>query len=225
VAYATAARSIQYTSKQALNPLQKALVSEYATALARGTEAELLLLRPLVEGGDRDALSDALREAKYPPTLSQFLEQWHAMSPDGVETDPDRATAYFDRLLNLERDALRLGLKETFLLFQDAAWRELQERHYWLAQVNEELAPGEPVVVERSLLSADHARLRVQTPLPSVDGLPPQSLGDIVYLRNQDGGWRHASVLDGYSWTFVDIPTPTATPEPTATPAAGRGSD
>ena len=136
-----------------------------------------------------------------------------------MSASPERAAAYLDVLLNIEREALLLGRKETFLMLQDAGWRGQQERYYWLVQENPALVPDKPVRVWYAQVADDHARVLLEEPLPSVDGLPPQSLGGTVYLRQEDGNWRHASALDGYSWSFP--PPPAVTP----TPVPGRGSD
>jgi len=230
VTFATAARSIQYTSRHTLTPLQRALLDEYAAWYAYGRDARLVLLRPLIEERGQDAAQDILRLVKETTTLDTYLERWASMPADEVTASPERAAAYFDALLNVEREALLLGRKETFLAFQEEGWRELQERYYWLAQGDNELASDKPIMVRSAQVSGDRARVQLAEPLPSIDGLPPQSLGGMVYLQWQSGGWRHASVLEGYSWSFppplaltlTPVPAPTRTPVPTPTPAPAR---
>ena len=221
VTFVTAARSIQYTSRRALTSLQRALLDEYAAWYAYGPEAELILLRPLVEERGWNAVPDALDLARERPSLDQYLERWASMPAAEVAASPERAAGYFDALLNIERETLLLGRKETFLLLQADRWRDLQEHYYWLVQQNVPPVPAKPVMVRSAQVAGDYARAQVAEPLPSVDGLPPQSLGGTVYLQWQDGGWRHASVLDGYSWSFP----PPLVLTPTPTPAVGRGSD
>jgi hypothetical protein len=172
-----------------------------------------------------DAAPDALRLAKSTTSLDQFWERWASMPADGVAASPERAAAYFEALLNGEREALLWGHKETFLMFQDEAWRGLQERYFWLAQENDELVPSGPIVVRHVQVSGNRARVQLAEPLPFADGLPPQSLGATVYLQWQGGGWRHASALDGYAWPFPPPVALTLTPTPAPTPVAGQGSD
>jgi hypothetical protein len=237
VTFATAVRSIQYTSRRTLTPLQRALLDEYAAWYAYGREARLVLLRPLIGERGWSAAPDVLRIAKETTSLDQYLERWASMSAGEVAASPERAAAYFDALLNVEREALLLGRKETFLAFQEEGWRGVQERYYWLAQENERFVPDRPILVRSAQVSENRARVQLAEPLPSVDGLPPQSLGSVVYLQWQSGGWRHASVLDGYSWSFppplaltltpipAPSPAPTPTPSPTPTPTPARRSD
>jgi len=234
VTFATAARSIQYTSRRTLTPLQRALLDEYAAWYAYGRDGGLVLLRPLIGEQGWDAASDLLRLVTETTTLGAYLERWLSMPADEVAASPERAAAYFDVLLNVEREALRLGRKETFLALQEESWRGLQEQYYWLAQEDSELAPAKPILVRSAQVSGDRARVQLAEPLPSMDGLPPQSLGGMVYLQWQAGGWRHASVLEGYSWSFLrpvptltPVPAPALTSAPTPTPARApaQGSD
>jgi hypothetical protein len=224
VTYATAARSIQYTSRRTLTLLQRALLDEYAAWYAYGRDAKLVLLQPLIEERGWNAAPDALRLAKGTTSLDQHLERWESLSADEVAASPERAAAYFDALLNVEREALLLGRKETFLLLQDEGWRELQERYFWLAQENDDLVSSEPIEVQVAQVAGSRARVQLAEPLPSADGFPPQSLGTTVYLQWQGGGWRHASAFDGYLWSFAPL-AQTVRPTPTPTPAAGQGSD
>jgi hypothetical protein len=225
VTFATAARSIQYTSRRTLTPVQRAILDEYAAWYAYGREARLVLLRPLVEERGWDAVPDALRLARETTSLAQFLERWADMPVEEVEASPERAAAYFDALLNVEREALLLGRKETFLVFQDEGWRDFQERYFWLAQGNSSLVLDDPIQVRSAQVAGDRARVQVAEPLPAVDGLPPQSLGSLVFLQWQAGGWRHASVLDGYSWSFPPPVALTLTPTPAPIPTPSTSSD
>lgn len=225
VTYVTAARSIQYTSKRPLTPLQRALLDEYAAWYAYGREAKLILLRPLVEERGWDALPEVLTLAREATSQDEYWERWASMPAGEVAASPERAASYFQILLNLEREALLLGRKETFLMLQDENWREQQERYYWLAQENDVLISSNPVLVRAAQVAGQRARVQLAEPLPFVDGLLPQSLGDTVYLQWQEGGWRHASAFDGYSWSFPSPLALTLTPTPAPTPAAGRGSD
>ena len=128
-------------------------------------------------------------------------------------------------MLNLEREALLQGRQETFLMLQDEGWREWQERYFWMAQEDQTLVSSEPILVQSAQVAGDRARVQLDEPLVSVDGLPPQSLRGTVYLQRQGGGWRHASVLEGYSWSFPPPLALTLTPTPSPTRTAGGGSD
>jgi hypothetical protein len=208
VTYATAVRAIQYASKRTLTPFQRAVLDEYAAWYAYGREARLVLLRSLVEQGGWEAIPDALR-------LAREATRWAPLPTE------EAAVSYFQELLNVEREALLAGRKETFMMLQDERWQRLQEKYYWMAQENQTLIPDRPVLVEAAQVWGDLARVQLSEPLPSVDKLPPQSLGNMVYMRRQSGDWRHASALEGYTWSFPPPPTPA--PEPT--PIAGQGSD
>jgi hypothetical protein len=180
-------------------------------------------------------MPEAFKLAKEATTLDQYLERLGSLPADEVAASTEQAATYFGTLLNGEREALRLGRKETFLMLQDDRWRGMQERYYWLVQEDRSRIPETPISVESVQVVGDYARVYLAEPLPSIQGLPPQSLGTIVYMRRQNGGWRHASVLDGYTWLFpppvalagtpTPIPAPTRTPTPAPTRASGQGSD
>jgi hypothetical protein len=218
VTFAAAARSVQYTTGLPLTPLQRAILDEYAAWYAYGQDARLVLLRPFVEERGWDAMPDALLLATEPTLLDEFLARWDLAPRDDVAQAPEHAADYFSAVLTLEREALLLGRKETFLLLQDDEWRDLQERYYWQTQENKTLVPSAPVRVWSAYVLDDRARIILEGPLPSVSGLPPQSSGDTVFLLKQDGGWRHASVLDAFTWSWLS-------PEATPTPVAERRSD
>jgi hypothetical protein len=202
-------------------------LDEYADWYAYGREASLVLLKPFVEERGWDAMPQVLSVAKEATTLEQYWERWGSMPAGSVTAGPEQAVAYFEALLNKEREALRLGRKEAFLMLQDEGWRSWQERYYWLVQEDKALIPSTPIVVHSVQVAGDRARLQLAESLPSIDAMPPQSLGDTVYLTMQEGGWRHASALEGYSWSFPPpiALTLTPTPAPTPTPRAGQGSD
>jgi hypothetical protein len=202
VTFAVAARSIQSESTQTLSPLQRALLDEYAAWYAYGQDARPVLLRPLIEERGWEAAPQALWFAQDPTTLGQYLARWMSLPALAETEDADLAGAYFGVLLNLERQALIEGRTETFLLIQDSGWREEQEQYFWLNQVDAAMVPDRAVEVWATQVAGDHARVLLMEPLPSVDGLPPQSLGGNVYMRFEDGDWKHASPLAGYSWSF-----------------------
>jgi hypothetical protein len=218
VTFATAARSVQYTTGLPLTSLQRAILDEYAAWYAYGRDARLVLLRPFVEERGWDAMPDALLLAAEPTLLGEFLARWGLVPEDDVAQGSEQAAAYFSAVLTLEREALLLGRKETFLLLQDEEWRDMQERYYWQTQEDKTLVPSAPIGVWSAYVLGERARIILEGPLPSVSGLPPQSSGDTVFLLKQDGGWRHASVLDAFMWSW-------ASPEATPTPVAERGSD
>jgi hypothetical protein len=163
-------------------------------------------------------MPDALLLAAEPTLLGEFLARWNLAPQDDVVQVPEHAAAYFSAVLTLEREALLLGRKETFLMLQDNKWRDSQERYYWQTQENRALVPSAPIQVWNTYVLDDRARIILEGPLPSVSGLPPQSTGDTVFLLKQNGGWRHASVLDAFMWSWV-------LPEATPTPVVERSSD
>jgi hypothetical protein len=226
VAYATVTRAMRSTTKRNLNPLQQAVADEYAAWYAQRDTSALPLLGPIIEQQGEEVIPALLRSAKASRTSSEFLNQWRGLSLGGSEIEAERARAYFEALLNLEREALRTGRKQTFLMVQDIEWRGIQSRFFEQVRRSGGSVPLARVRVGSVDVSSERARARVEEPLPAFLGQPPQSLRNVVYFRLQDGDWRHANVLDALLWTPTPTQTPSTTaapssPSPTPTPSAG----
>jgi hypothetical protein len=221
VVYATTTRAMRSTTKRELNPLREAVADEYATWFAQGETSDLVLLRPIIEQQGTQAMSAVLRSAKASSTSSQFLERWLGLGIDEGEIARDGARKYFESLLNLERQALRAGRKQTFLMLQDTDWHSAQARYFDRVQQSGAPVPRAEIRVRGAQVLRGHARLQLSEQLPAYGGQPPQSVRNVVYYRLEDGDWRHTSVLDAFFWTLQPAPTPAAVsplPVPTGTP-------
>jgi hypothetical protein len=210
VAYATTTRAMRSTTRRELNPLRESVADEYAAWYAGAEPAQLPLLGPIIAQRGEQVVPALLRSAKESSTLDQFLGRWLSLSLSGQETDPERARAYFEALLSLERRALLAGRKKTFLMVQDTTWWSMQERYYDRAQRDLSSLPRGPVRVRTAQVLGDHARVELEEPLPALQGQAQQTTRNMVYLRREDGDWRHANVLDAFFWTLVPTPTPSA---------------
>lgn len=225
-AYATVARAMRSTTKRDLSPLRDAVADEYAAWYARGETAGLPLLGPIIEQQGEQVVPALLRSAKESRTSAQFLDQWIGLSLNESEMNTDRARAYFEALLNLERQTLHAGRKKTFLMVQDTDWHSVQAQYYDRVQRSVDSLPRTEVRVLGVQVKQGHARVQLEEPLPEFQGRPPQSLENVVYFRLEDGDWRHANVLDAFFWTLQPAPTPTAvapfsSPVPTPAPSSG----
>jgi hypothetical protein len=109
-----------------LNQLQRTLLSEYAIWSAfRDADRAPVLGRILTRHGE-GMLPVTLRSLQGDISLSQFLFRWLSIS-----FTQNRHT-YFESLLNIEHDAVRVGCEETFLLLQDSdsEWLQMQRARF-----------------------------------------------------------------------------------------------
>jgi hypothetical protein len=227
VASATAARAMRSVTKLDLNPLRRAVIDEYATWYSQRDTTQLPLLGPIIERGGTSALPQVLRSAKENGTWGPFVERWHSLSLDPDRAGREQAIAYFETVLNLEREALLAGRRETFLMLQDPSWRNVQARYYEQAQLQDLQGVQSPVRVLDAQVMDGHARVLVEEPLSLLRGQALQSKDNIVYFRVKDGDWGHANTLDSFFWTLKPS-TPSfdgsSSPLPTSTPAPNRSS-
>jgi hypothetical protein len=167
-----------------LDPLQRALVAEYA-AWAGGEPAwgVPLLGRALEQHGPA-ALPLVYRSLQAGPALDVFLAEWLDLS---AGEDP---VAYLVALVQIEQESLYAGRRDTFLLLQDQAawWREQQQTAFDRQQQVEPRRRPE-TTIERVVLGDYGARVTWQEH-PGTSGREPRK--QFSTYRRQEGGWVHA---------------------------------
>jgi hypothetical protein len=128
------------------------------------------------------SLRDVFRFLPRTRTLSALLNRWLALSARG------QAVAYFEALLNIEREALRLGYWDTVRLFQGGPQGSQEQQEGILESVQTlDLSPSR-VEVEAVEMEGPFARVTVRGPWAE-DGSPiPQST---VLFVERDGEWQH----------------------------------
>ena len=186
VAYAAATRAMQASLNRQLNPLQEAVLSEYAFWYAHRDPAQAPLLGLALEQQGQDALPDVLRELKKMHNVSAFLQRWLGTSP----ADPEM---YFGTLLLVERRAIRAGRKKTFLLLQDAAesWQKRQEAAFERVQ-GHDIGPASVRRVE--IL---HRRAFAHVTGNVLQGEEGVVNSPFISFRRNDGDWLHSAPIKG----------------------------
>jgi hypothetical protein len=163
-------------------PLHQALATEYAAWYAWGEAAQAPILEHLLEEWEASEMPAVFRSLPQTRTLSAFLSHWLSLWPDGQEI------AFFETLLNIEREALRLGYKDTFLLFQGNP-NGAPNRHDGIFEYVQTLNLSPSVVeVEKVVIDDSLATVTVRGPWAADGSLIPQS--NVLYLE-RDGDWRH----------------------------------
>lgn len=106
-----------------LDPLQRALVAEYAAWAGGEPLWNMPLLGRALERHGTKALPLVFCSLKTGSALDAFLAEWADLSAD------KDAAAYLVALVQIEQASLCAGQRDTFLLLQDQAvwWREQQE--------------------------------------------------------------------------------------------------
>ena len=187
VAYGLACRAIRPAAVPSANLLEKAVLAEYAAWYVYGDLAQAPILGRIIERQGKDALPGVLYSLRNTRSLSTFLSNWLSLWPLGQET------AFFETLLNIEREAIRLGYRDTFMLFQDssASFLEQQETLFDFAR----MVDPSPSSVEVLAVKIDRYRARV-----TVKGLVVRLTGGtsttpdaVVFFRFYDGDWKHTS--------------------------------
>jgi hypothetical protein len=113
VAYALAARAILAVNNRDLSALQQAVVIENARWLATGDPNEAPILSRVAQGYSPDLLQQVFRDVRERDSLDQIVRFLLGGSSS------EQPTEYFGALLGIERDALRIGRRETYLVLQD----------------------------------------------------------------------------------------------------------
>jgi hypothetical protein len=167
-----------------LNSLQGALAAEYATWAGGSPAWASPLLGRALERHGPEALPQVFRSLQAGPTLDAFLAEWLDLSAD------ENAIAYLTALVQIEKEALHAGQRETFLLLQDraACWQEEREIAFerWQWQAGARWRPE--TTVERIAWPSDRARVTWQEHPLSGKREPRRQ---VSYYRRQEGGWVH----------------------------------
>jgi hypothetical protein len=184
--YVLAARAIKATTGQALNPLQDAVVIEYAHWYVAGDTTLAPILGRIIARNGTDALQEVFRTLRDEESLNAFVSFWL-----GISSGEQRDT-YFETLLGIERDALVAGREKTYLLLQDNRqpwWVEEQEQRFAQYQAND-AGPLPEVSLQTAQVTGDRAAVTLAPTSVSPPYLPPT-----VYFRRRGQEWLHTSPL------------------------------
>ena len=211
LAYAVASRFLRHAAGGDLDLLQKAIVSEYAALYSGKDVTSAPLLRRVVERHGTDALPEVLYALRERRSLSWFLAQWLSLSPS------DREAEYFGTLLNVEREAILAGQRDTFTLLQDGdhRWIETQQTSYDRIQSGQldfcfSAARVQSVEVVRDItLVTLKERVSMEQ-----GGLEQKSVNRIAFFRLQDGDWKRSWHTPSHPQTSRVVPSFTHMPVP-----------
>jgi hypothetical protein len=185
LAYAVAHEMVtQYfrsVTGQDLIGLQAALADEYAAWHSTGDTAQAPIIGRLVDEYGAEGLPEILRTLAHSQTLNLLITQWLDLSATR------QPVTYFETLLNIEREAMQSGRRETFLLLQDDTkgwWVLEQESLFVLAQSDSQ--PLLPAKVQTVGISEDLARVTLED---------PTDVHQTVFFRRRDGDWKHTAPL------------------------------
>lgn len=176
--------------------LQRALADEFVLWYTGERDASAApLLGRIIERHGVGALPEAMRMAAGDPSLDVFLSEWLGVSPD--EDDPEKMATFFQAVLDVEREAILAGSRETYRLFQFEPGPDYIGSHRGgelpqesvlldLQQVDglEALSAVRVVSVE---IEGDAARVTL-APAPSLPALLPPA----EFFYRQDGAWKHS---------------------------------
>lgn len=181
--YELTALYVRELTGQDLNPLQRAVIDEYAVWQSGAAPEDTPLIRRLVERNGATSLPLILTSLEQVQSLNLVFSQWLRLSV------ADAPVAYFETLLNVEREALLAGRRDTFLLLQDdsrSSWVSQQVRLFQVAQEDGLDLP--PVQVDEVGIDGDLARVTLED-APTT----PYGPEGIVFFQRQDGDWKHTS--------------------------------
>jgi hypothetical protein len=219
--YAIAARAVRASTEQDLNRLQEALLHEVAAWTSSQDPSQAPILGRIVERHGVEALPEILRLVPESRTLTALLDRWLALSVG------DGQLVYFQTLLNIEREALLAGRKETFLLLQHPVypwWTSDQELLFERWRQRDPALDLPIVRVRRVERIGIRARVALADPSRSLEGYPPAAKS-VVYWEDVDGDWRHASPFSAaIFWAFLPERRPAGTVTPPLTPTPGPNS-
>ncbi len=208
--YALLADEMQRAADQGdLSQLQRAILSEYVAWYVDRDTTQAPILGRIIERHGTEALpriSLSLRGARL---LGLFLLRWLSLHPQDRET--------FEMLLNIERESILVGQKETFMLLQDPEWMALQAAYFADAQGTNPYGTLSTVRVLQIDIRQEAARVQLaQVPL-ALEGHPPQTLNGYAFFRHRNWDWKHASTAYAALWGAQPLSTrvPAEALEPT----------
>jgi hypothetical protein len=184
VTYAVAARAVRATIEQSLDPLQQAVIEEYARWYVTEDPRQAPILGRIIEENDAGALQEVFRGLRTEDSLDAFVSFWLPIS------SVEQAETYFETLLRIERDALAVGRQDTFALLQDSRqpwWVEEQQERFVQYQKDDSTSLPE---VHVQAVRVDGTLAIVTLEPRSV--LPPY-LTEVIYYRRRGQDWLHTS--------------------------------
>jgi hypothetical protein len=190
VTHEVVSQYLRSLTDQGLSGLQAALADEYAAWQATGDTAQAPIVGRLVDEHGPAALPEILRSLGGSSTLNSLITEWLSLSATR------QPVPYFETLLNIEREAMRSGRRETFLLLQDDTkgwWVLEQESLFILAQADLQLLL--PARVQTVGISDDLARVTLAKPTTAPPGQPLDAEQQTVFFRRRDGDWKHTAPL------------------------------
>jgi hypothetical protein len=215
VAYAVTVQHLRSQIDRELNPLQRAILAEYAALVGHEKAMQAPLLRRVVERHGMEVLPELLSRPDEMGSLSQFMAQWLDLTPS------DRPVDYFETILNIEREAILAGQKDTFLLLQrdDRQWTALQAASYDQIRSGALAFSFSPAKVQNVTIVGDRARVTLAKQISiELEGSAPKHINRVRFFYLEDGNWQR-SWQSPYSQTN-HLVVPPATMEPT--PALGE---
>jgi len=221
VTYAIAARAVRSSTGQDLNRLEEALLHEYAAWTSSQDPGQAPILGRIIERYGAEVLPEVLRSAREARTLAALMARWLSLGVSNGQSE------YFQTLLNIEREALLIGRRETFMLLQHQVYP------WWLSDQDllferwqqEGQRLDLPAIRVRGVERIDmRARVALQDPSRALEGYPPAAKS-VVYLEYVDGDWKHASPFAAaIFWAFLPERRPAGTVTPARTPTPAPGS-
>jgi hypothetical protein len=167
--------------------LQRALLSEYGAWILHQDSARVPILGRLIKQHGEDQLPRIVLSIRGTRLVTLFLARWLRVHPGDEEM--------FATMLNLEREAIVHGHRETFLALQDPDWLPLQEQYYHRARLGDAV-DGTPVVIRELEIAGSRARVSLAKPLSPVLGHPQTTSDGYAEFRLVDWDWRHTRPSD-----------------------------
>ncbi len=202
IAHGLATQALRVAPEEPLDPIQRALVAEFAAWQGTGRRDAAPLLSRIVDRRGEGALPSLfrwLRDHRQRHTLSTVLARWLDYPVSLLSAEQ------FEELLEIERDALLAGRRDTFMLLQagdQALWTVQQASFYEQAGdvLRSNAGSLSPIQVESVRVSRGHVLVTLREPLVNIRGEAAQSLGQYVFFTLEGEGWKHSSIGEALYW-------------------------
>jgi hypothetical protein len=184
---------------QDMSQLQRAIADEYAAWYGSQDITQAPIVRRIVERHGMEVLPNMFFSLKGTSLYSLFMMRWLSLTESRGEI------AFFETLLNIEREAILTGRKDTFLLLQSDQWIEARERFFEEMQLAD--ISLDPVRVKAVELSDDCARVTLDEVLMASQRRSEGAVltGD-THVRDRSGGrFEHFCVQD-WAWKHTQPP-------------------
>ena len=185
IAHGLASIATRSSDNRASGQLQRAIAAEYAAWYTTRDPAQAPLLGRVIERNGEEVLPRMFLSIKGAHNTTLFMMRWLSVHPNEA--------AFFETVLNIEREAIQAGLKETFLLFQDERWLADQEAYFDRAQIENPYPSLAPVQVVDIRIDDTYASVVIRPTLAPLQGQLPQTDGDIALFRRENWDWKHSS--------------------------------